>query len=247
MNFSLAQETRLGARKMNQDRLGHWRTDAALLMVVADGMGGHLRGELAAQLAVDHLGAAFVREATPRLADPAAFLVRAMHAAHADILREAARLRMPESPRTVIVACVVQDGEACWTHVGDCRLYYVRQGRILHRTRDHTFVQRLIDEGRIREEAAAAHPERNRLMQCLGGQYAPRPDLPARESLAKDDLLVLCSDGLWGPLAPRQILHSLVSRPLDAAIPELATLAEQRAGPQCDNVTVLAMAWAENK
>jgi len=69
----------------------------------------------------------------------------------------------------------VQDGYAYWSNVGDCRLYLLREGRVLARTRDDTVVQQLVDEGRIREEAIASHPERNRLLQTLGGYQAPRP------------------------------------------------------------------------
>ena len=247
MKFDLARETRLGARRVNQDRLGHWQTSDSLLLAVADGLGGHARGEVAAEHLDRELGAAFQREAKPKLADPDAFLARAMNQGHALIMQEGERLRLPETPRTVIVACVLQDGWVYWTHVGDCRLYYFRQGRILHRSRDHTVVQQLIDSGRIREEAASSHPERNRLLQCLGGYQTPRPEAPQRERLAKDDVLVLCSDGFWGPLTQRQMLHALLSRPLADAIPELTQLAETRAGPQCDNVTVLALRWAEEQ
>jgi serine/threonine protein phosphatase PrpC len=243
MNFALAQDTRIGARRMNQDRLGHWQSSEALLLAVTDGLGGHVRGEVAAQVAVEVLGQEFEREAKPRVADPAAFLARALHAAHAAILVEGRRMRLHENPRTVIVACLVQDGAAWWTHVGDARMYFVRQSRVVHRTRDHTVVQQLVDQGRIREEAAGSHPERNRLLQCLGGDLDPRPAPVASERLAKEDVLVLCSDGFWGPLPQREVLHWLATRPLGEAIPELAALAERRAGAQCDNVTVLAMTW----
>ena len=247
MKFQLAKQTRIGTRQVNQDSMGHWQTREALLLAVADGLGGHARGEVAAQLAISLLGKAFEREATPKLADPDEFLARSLSAGHTAIMREGERLGLSETPRTVIVACVVQDGYAYWTHVGDCRLYYVRQGRIIYRTRDHTVVQQLIDSGRIREEAASSHPERNRLIQCLGGYQAPRPETPTRERLWKDDLLLLCSDGFWGPLTQRQILHALASRPLAEAVPELVELAEVRAGPQCDNVTVLALTWGEDR
>jgi serine/threonine protein phosphatase PrpC len=246
LKYSLVHDTRIGARKMNQDRLGCWSTEEALLMAVADGLGGHLHGEIAAELATAFFGSAFTREARPRLADPAAFLERTIAAAHAAILRAAARRGLPDTPRTVIVACVVQDGHAYWTHVGDSRLYLLREGRIVQRTRDHTVVQQLVDEGRIREEAVASHPERTRLLQCLGGYQAPRPAPVGRERLARDDVVVLCSDGFWGPLTQRQLVHALVSRELRDAIAELVALAEHRAGRECDNITVLAMAWGED-
>lgn len=216
-------------------------------MAVADGLGGHPRGELAAELAIGHLGAAFQREARPALAEPGQFLERALAACHVLILREAQKLGLAETPRTVIVACVVQDGYAHWAHIGDCRLYLIRQGRIVARTRDHTLVQQLADEGRIREEAITSHPDRNRLLQCLGGYQAPRPESAAKARLAKNDVLLLCSDGLWAPLTQRQLVHALLTRELKDAIPELVSLAELRAGRQCDNVSVLAMAWGEDE
>ncbi len=247
MKYSLAQLTRLGARRMNEDRIGTWSTSAALLMCVADGLGGHEHGEVAAEIAVTFLGAAFKREALPRLTDPAAFLERGLTAGHAAILREAQSRKLAETPRTCLVACVVQDGHAHWTHIGDTRLYHLRSGRILARTRDHTVVQQLIDEGRIREEAIASHPDRNRLLQCLGGYRSPVPQAPERAPLAKDDVLLLCSDGFWGPLTQRQMVHSLLTRPLEPAIDELVALAETRAGPTCDNVSVVAMTWGEEE
>ncbi|HZM33479.1 MAG TPA: PP2C family serine/threonine-protein phosphatase [Burkholderiales bacterium] len=245
MNFALAHATRIGGRHTNEDCVGHWSTPEAALMVVADGLGGHLRGDLAAQTAVELLGAAFLREAQPRIADPAAFFARALEAAHAAILHEGQRLELPETPRTVIVACLVQDGHACWTHVGDCRFYLIREGRILTRTRDHTVVQRLIDEGHIREEALSSHPERNRLLQCLGGYVDPNGEPAQRVPLAKGDILLLCSDGFWGPLTQGQMLDVLVSRELRIAVPELAELAELRAGLGADNVSALAMFWGD--
>jgi PPM family protein phosphatase len=245
MKFALVQDSRLGARKMNQDRVGHWRTPQSLLLVVADGMGGHLHGEVAANLAADLFGAAFQREAKPKLANPSEFLAQQVAAAHAQILVEAHKRGLAEPPRTVIVACVVQDGQAHWMHVGDCRLYLFRKGRVAARTRDHTRVQQLVDEGRIREEAVTTHPERNRLLQCLGGVQAPRPDVTSKTALEKDDILLLCSDGFWGPLTQRQMLNALLARDLKQAIPELVELAEARAGGECDNVSVLAVNWGE--
>ena len=82
MKFAIVQESRVGARRMNQDRVGYWRTPEALLMVVADGMGGHQHGEVAASVAAELFGAAFQREARPRLANPAEFLAQAVAAAH---------------------------------------------------------------------------------------------------------------------------------------------------------------------
>jgi PPM family protein phosphatase len=245
MNFAIAHGTRIGGRRINQDRLGHWSTAQCLLMAVADGLGGHPHGEVAAELAIRILGAAFEREARPTIEDPHAFLFRTIGAAHTEILRVGEQMELSDTPRTVLVACIVQDGTAYWTHVGDSRLYIVRNGQIAHRTRDHTVVQELVDAGRIREEAAMTHPERNRLLQCLGGYQIPKPDPTSRAPLGRNDIVLLCSDGFWNPLTQRQLLHALMTRELAPAVEELVDLAERRAGPSSDNVTVVAMRWGE--
>jgi serine/threonine protein phosphatase PrpC len=245
MKFSLFQESRLGARSYNEDRLGHWRTDEALLLALADGMGGHARGEVAAQIALDVLGGAFRSEAQPRLASPERFLAGAIAQAHARIGDEGRRLGMVDSPRTTVVACVVQAGRAWWSFVGDSRLYLVRGGRVVARTRDHTIVQQLVDAGRIREEAVAVHPDRNKLLRCLGGPVAPALEPAESALLEKGDIVLLCSDGFWGPLTQRQLLMGLIGREFASSLAELVARAEVLAGRQCDNVSVLAIEWQE--
>ncbi len=245
MKFSIFQDSRVGARSYNQDRLGYWYTRDSLLLVLADGMGGHLLGEVAAQIAVDTLGASFQKDANPRIPDPDLFLYRSVGRIHAAIDEHARKHALPDSPRTTLVACVVQDGHAWWTHVGDSRLYLIRRSRVVARTHDHTRVQQLVDAGRIREEAVSSHPERNLLLQCLGGGRVPRVEPTASARLAKDDIVLLCSDGFWGPLSQRQMLGTLAEKPIAQALPELMTHAEALAGPQCDNVSVVAISWSE--
>ena len=186
-------------------------------------------------------------EAKPKIADPDNFLFRTIGRAHAMILHQTQKQGLAQdpvnTPRTTIVACLVQDGYAFWSFVGDSRLYLLRDGRIVTRTRDHTPVQMLIDAGRIREEAAATHPDRNKLLQCLGGPRPPRVEPTAHARLAQKDIVLLCSDGFWGPLAPRQLLAGLVGKDMKKAFPELIGLSETRAGPRCDNISVLAIEW----
>ena len=145
MKFTIYQESRVGKRRNNQDRLAHCYSREALLMVVADGMGGHLHGEVAAQIAVQYLTEAFQREAKPRLADPFMFLAGGLQNAHQAVqdYALAKHLPEPESPRTTCVACVVQDSIAYWAHAGDSRLYVLRDGRVL--TQDPRPLDRAVD------------------------------------------------------------------------------------------------------
>jgi len=245
MKYTIAHDTRVGKRPYNQDRLGYWRTPEALLLVLADGMGGHAHGEVAAELTMRHIAAAFRRDAKPRLVNPDLFLFRAVGRSHGMLLREARQLGLADTPRTTVVACVVQEGHAYWSHIGDSRLYLLRKGQVHARTRDHTLVQQLVDEGKLQEDQMSTHPERNRLLQCLGGVQTPRVEPTAASRLERDDILLICSDGLWGPLTRRQLLDGLAGAALGEAIAQLATLAEVRGGPGCDNISALALAWGE--
>jgi PPM family protein phosphatase len=245
MKFAIVQETRKGARRYNQDRVGHWRAPNAVLLALADGMGGYKGGELAAAAALEHFAQAFQAQAKPNLIDPSLFLSRAVSGAHAAVVKAGRDAGLGDDPRTTVVGCVVQDGYAFWSSIGDSRLYLIREGRIAARTKDHTHVQQLVDAGRIREEAVQAHPERSKLLRCLGGPAEPATDPAGSARLAKGDLVLLCSDGLWSPLTPRLLLTGLIGKDPARALPELMTLAETRAGAECDNVSALVMQWQE--
>lgn len=245
MEYRLAEASRVGGRSYNQDRLGSHHTAASLLMVLADGMGGYPHGEVAAQVVVDHLLAQFERCARPGLADPMQFLLRGLGGSHLAILQRSAELGLWQAPRTTAVACVVQDGRAFWSHVGDSRFYLLRKGRVAARSRDHSRVQQLVDAGRLQEDALASHPERNLVLQCLGGDRIPRLEPVSVSALATEDIVLLCSDGLWGPLSARQLSEALPASEagLSRALGQLARLAETRAGRECDNISALAMLW----
>jgi len=246
MRFLIYQNSRQGPRKENQDRLGYTYSREALFMVVADGMGGHLHGEIAAQIAVQFLLEAFQTQARPRIDDPHRFLLDTVTSAHLAILGYADSNRLLETPRTTCVACVIQDGAAFWAHVGDSRLYLIRDGRVEAVTKDHSRVQMLVDAGRMRPEAMQAHPERNKIFNCLGQLNPPRVDISRRTPLNHNDTIVLCSDGFWGPLPSSLVVDTLLRKDILAAMPELMDSAEERAGLEGDNLSVVAMTWQDD-
>jgi PPM family protein phosphatase len=245
MQFSIYQESRRGARRSNQDRVAYSYSRNALLMLVADGLGGHLHGEIAAEIAVQSITLAFRRAAKPKLSDPRSFLRQALMGAHRAIIQGADEAGLPEAPRTTCVACVAQDGAAYWAHAGDSRLYHIRDGTVLARTKDHTLVQHLVDRGRVREEAIAAHPQRNHIFNCLGSAQLPRVDLSGPAALDAGDTLILCSDGLWGPLSGKIISGAVLNVGIMQAVPQLLDEAERRAGRECDNLSAVAVTWEE--
>src|SRR5574341_2186313 len=161
MDFAISQLTRIGGRETNEDRAAYVRSRDSLLLVVADGMGGHAHGEVAAEIAVRTLAEAFQSVAQPRLARPGAFLEETLMAAHHAIVEQALADRLEEIPGTTCVACVVQDGQAWWGHAGDSRLYHLRDGRVLARTRDHSLTRQMADLAGLSEEEEAALGGRN--------------------------------------------------------------------------------------
>jgi len=244
VRFSIYQESKKGGRRVNQDRMGYLYTRDSLLLLVADGMGGHARGEVAAQITLQTMAAIYQRDAKPLLPDPARFLEDSVLAAHRELHRYRAEHSLPEAPRTTVVACVVQQGIALWAHAGDSRLYLIRGSRIVERTIDHSRVHHLVSSGLIRPEDAKDHPERNRIFNCIGAYVAPTVEISKPVALRNGDTLLLCSDGLWGPLNDRQIAEVFAGKTVMRAVPELMEVALANGGDDADNCTAVAMTWA---
>jgi len=243
MRFSIYQDSLTGARQSNQDRMGYCFARDSLLMLVADGMGGHLHGEVAAQIALQSAAAAFQSMARPALDDPAAFLDLALRRGHREIQRFQHANRLPDAPRTTIVACVVQDGQAWWAHAGDSRFYWVRRGAVVARTRDHSKVQSLVDLGLLHPDDTDRHPERNKVLNCLGSPFEPTIEIGGPITIEPDDRLLLCSDGVWAPLGESSMIATLESDPLSVGVSTLVRRAVELGGGIADNATALAMVW----
>ena len=241
MRFSVYQISRKGGREKNEDRMGYCYTRDAGLFALADGMGGHPEGEVASQLALQTMAGLFQRDCRPALADPLRFLQDAILAGHHRLLRYAAQKALVDTPRTTLVACLMQGNEAYWAHCGDSRLYLVRAGKLIARTRDHSYME-------LQQTLKQAVPmnsryNRNVLFTCLGSPGKPVIDTVGPLLLETGDRLMLCSDGLWGTVDDSVITKRLANHPISDAVPELVEQALRNGGPKCDNVSVLAVEW----
>ncbi len=223
--------------------MGYSFTRDALLLLLADGMGGHLHGEVAATIAMQTVAALFQQQATPYIKKPERFLEDSFFAAHREIHRHRTLHDLPETPRTTIVACLIQHNTAFWAHCGDSRLYWMRNGQILARTRDHSRIETLIAQGRADPSERATHPDRNKLFNCLGAPNMPIVEISRRASLQAGDVMLLCSDGLWGALPDHLLAQRLQTNTIVRAVPELISTALGISGKTSDNVTALAMMW----
>jgi serine/threonine protein phosphatase PrpC len=239
MKFSVFQISRKGGREKNEDRMGYCYTRESGLFVLADGMGGHPEGEVAAQLALQTVSALYQKEARPLVDDVSEFLSTSLMTAHHQILRYASEKGMLDTPRTTLVAAIVQGTSATWVHCGDSRLYVVRDGELLTRTRDHSYIEQQSAVGAARLDRI----NRNILFTCLGSPSKPVFDITGPIPLQQGDKILLCSDGLWSSLNDIDIVRHLSTQPVSEAVPDLVESALRNGGDHSDNVTVIALEW----
>ncbi|MEY2952673.1 MAG: hypothetical protein RLZZ401_760 [Pseudomonadota bacterium] len=238
MKFSVFQVSRKGAREKNEDRMGYCYTRESGLFLLADGMGGHPDGEQAAQLALQTIAGLFQQAAKPVVRNVPEFLTTALMAAHHEILRLALEKGLLDTPRTTLVGAVLQNGAAHWVHCGDSRLYMVRDGALLTRTRDHSYVeQKELSPNRMDTT------NRNILFTCLGSPSKPVFEVTGPMLLQHADKVLLCSDGLWDHVSDTDIVQQMSQLPVGESVPELVERALRKAGARADNVTAIAVEW----
>lgn len=247
MKYQLGQSTRLGNRVVNEDRIGIAECDNAVLIVVADGMGGYRGGQIASKALVNRMVRQFKRNEFP-VENPQAYLKELVSDAHLAVLRAGSEQYPPIEPRTTCVICLVQDGKAWWAHVGDSRLYLFRTGEVLERTIDHSKIEEMKRKGELSEKEMEKHPQRHLVTRCIGfQQHPPIPAISEGVELETEDMLLLCSDGLWGSLDENTIAKILSDNAIDKAVEGLAYQAEFRAYPSSDNISVVCFKWISNE
>ncbi|MCF6282445.1 MAG: protein phosphatase 2C domain-containing protein [Candidatus Polarisedimenticolaceae bacterium] len=240
-----AQHSRLGNRDNNEDRHLILQSPDATLIAVADGMGGHPKGEMAAQILIDTCHEE-LKNSEPPVTQPKSFIKNLFLTAHSNIVEYGLQHEPTIHPRSTGVACLIQNDQAIWGHIGDSRLYLIRNGLIYQRTKDHSYIQRLKNQGMITEAEGDRHPNRNYVTRCLGGsETPPRVTISDPFTLEEGDILLLCSDGFWGQMDEKLTIQTLSNESilLDDALERLTKLAEKMAIPNSDNVTAIALRW----
>src|ERR1700730_5165632 len=234
----------LGGREENQDRVVAAVAEPAVLLLVVDGMGGHAHAERAAQGTPPGLAEALGHCPHP-LSDPLGVLRLPLGRAHDEVVKLGAQLPLEQRPRATCAVCLIQQRASWWAHVGDSRLYHVRHGARLARSRDHSHVELRLREGLISAEQAQNHPMRNFVECCLGGDpILPDMSLTRRRPLEPNDVLLGCTDGLWGPLTDTEIAAELgTPGELREKLLQLGARAVQRAGTASDNTSAAALRW----
>jgi serine/threonine protein phosphatase PrpC len=245
MQIEYAKVSALGDRQDNQDRAAVVVSEEAALMLVFDGMGGHSDGAKAAETGIKVVQDMFMSAPQP-IFDPQGFLYMALSKAHDEVVVLGTDLDVDFRPRATCAVCLVQEGRAYWAHIGDSRIYQVRRQKVLTRSRDHSHVEVLIQEGAISEEEAQDHPMRNFVECCIGGD-APVPDMSITngKKLEAGDVLLVCSDGLWSGLSDNDMAG--IGTPGDNNLVENLKALSMKAlnvnSPYSDNTTGTALRW----
>jgi len=242
----VAEVSLLGNRSENQDRVSVARSNNSTLLIAIDGMGGHADGAKAAELSVDVITKAFVAVEHP-VFDPQGFLHRAIGHAHASLVDLGTDVAMEQRPRATCALCLLQDDAAYWAHVGDSRIYHVRANEVFARSRDHSHVEVLLDDGIISADEIAEHPMRNYVESCLGGDaMLPGMSVSTMKPLQKDDLMLVCTDGFWAPLDDAKIGALADStNNLSPNLHALGEMAVRAASPHSDNTSAAVFHWRD--
>jgi PPM family protein phosphatase len=245
LQVEYAEVSLLGGREDNQDRVATAVAEHAALLVVADGMGGHADGARAAEVTQKTLIESFWHTPQP-LFDPLGFLHLTLGRAHEEVVKLGLQLPLEQRPRATCAVCLVQRGAAWWAHIGDSRVYLLRHGSVATRTRDHSHVEVLLREGLITAEQVHTHPMRNFVECCLGGDpVMPDMTLSGRRALKPQDLLLVCTDGLWSGVRDAEManLSNGQAKPLRDALVEMSERAISVNGATSDNTSVAALRW----
>ncbi|MEH3087521.1 MAG: protein phosphatase 2C domain-containing protein [Xylophilus ampelinus] len=231
-----------GDREYQQDQVAllvHPHVNGCLLGVLADGMGGRTGGRKASDQILMTARQLF-EGYRPDRETPAALLRRLATESHI-VIRLTAIAAEQEPHSTVAAFLALPDGSCHWMHVGDSRIYHFRDGRMVHRTRDHSYVQQLIDRGQISEDEAVRHPQSNVLMGCLGTQDDPPIALHRIDKLQPGDAVMACSDGLWHYFTPEEMAVVASELPPRDASEFLVAKARSRAHGGGDNLSLVLM------
>ena len=234
-----------GGRKGNQDSFGFEQNESGGCWVVADGLGGHAGGEIASLMAVEKTLDLF-RSGSPGYPG---FIANCFEAVQM-VIQKKSSVDFSLSGMRTTMTVLVNDGDiARWGHVGDSRLYWFRQGHVLHQTRDHSVPQMLVDAGKLNPAEIRGHEDQNRLTRALGQEGASRPTI-FQESfkIAEGDAALLCSDGVWSYVLENEMEEDLsTSRTADEWLQAIEQRLLARATGQYDNYTAIAVVFSRSK
>lgn len=231
MPYSIAQQSYQGGRDYNEDRTAIFERDSTVMLVVADGLGGHAGGDVASQAFVDAVGDSFKKATADQLSKADNFLTLSINYAHHTIHRRAVSQGFTvDSPKTTCVVCLIHKGVAHWAHSGDSRLYLLRKRKIVEQTIDHV-------SKKIGRESNSP------INRCVGGIESPRPEISGPYEVSDGDVFFLASDGAWHSFKPEDLTDYIDPEHPSLGLDNLLQTLENRNKAPSDNLSIVLLFW----
>lgn len=240
MNFEFTQATHVGDRAVNQDFAAHSFGKGWALFVVCDGLGGHESGELASQGFCGALVENSSEFSEEILKNPESGMRNLVVAATTELTERLLDLGHPDARTTAAIVWLTPE-HTITTHIGDSRVYLVDNKEIKWQTNDHSLMQQLLDAKKLSPEETLSHPSQTVLLRTISCHEPPNPEIHVHTGLAKGQLLLLCSDGLWQYASPEDIESLVDAINLEEALKDLVVNCVIRSQPYSDNVTAQAI------
>jgi len=226
MNYTYVSQSRVGLkREENEDALGIFEVENGLLVIVCDGLGGNKGGEIASTLAVEAIYSSFKKL---EMSDYLERIKITMQEANCAVLRESLNNTHLRGMATTAEVLFFSDSTAYWGHVGDSRIYLFKNDKLEQLTKDHTFVQKLLDEGMSTLKNSETLPDKNVLTRALGGICKLEVDLS--KTNFEHDLFLVCTDGVTSTISNNEIEEILFLKDGEISS-ELSSLVEERGAP----------------
>lgn len=235
--------TDMGSRGNNEDSVGMFQSGEAYCFVLADGLGGHGKGEVASRIAVEQAVTTFAQAGQASQECLARSLENGQKA-----IRETQKLdRTASDMKTTCVLLQVGPDQVQWGHIGDSRLYYFRNRKLMTRTLDHSVPQMLVEAGQLKEKHIRNHPDRNRLLRVMGIEW-DEPKFQLAEPVAREDgqVFLLCSDGFWELIDEKKMISCLkkADSPKEWLLRMEEIIQKQGRGRNMDNYSAIAV-WID--
>ncbi len=231
MDYSVSQQSHQGGRDYNEDRTAIFERNGTILMVVADGLGGHEGGDVASQAFVDAMGDSFTKATEKQLSNADSFLTLSINYGHHTIHRRAVSQGFNvDSPKTTCVVCLIHDDVATWAHSGDSRLYHIRKRKILFTTEDH------VSKKLGRDKNAPIN-------RCVGGLENPRPQVGEPHVMEDGDILFMATDGAWAQFKPDDLNDYVDPQHPSLGLDSLLQALENRNKAPSDNLSCVVLFW----
>lgn len=231
MDYSVSQQSYQGGRDYNEDRTAVFERNGTILLVVADGLGGHEGGDVASQAFIDAMGDSFTKATETQLSNADNFLTLSINYGHHTIHRRAVSQGFNvDSPKTTCVVCLIHDEVATWAHSGDSRLYLIRKRKIEFTTEDHV----------SRKLGCEKNAPINR---CVGGIENPRPQIGEPHEMEDGDIFFLATDGAWAQFKPDDLNDYVDPEHPSLGLDSLLQALENRNKAPSDNLSCVVLFW----